>query len=196
MRQFTTFGCSRSHAISPRSSVATRERPPSPNWISSTMSAKVKFLGRVAVRREGCQGLLSAAAVIRWAEVERRQPVWSCRLPLWPPDPRTVHGRVRVYANGSCLVANASGLRALEIIPSRKVCRVESKFLDPAPEDSSVLPRPQVWRAVHLVECSASVGPGWHPAGVADILCYISAYRSQQSHRQKASVAGCGRTPP
>ena len=53
------------HAISPRSPVATRERPPSPNWISSTMSAKVKFRGRAAVRREGCQGLLSAAAVIR-----------------------------------------------------------------------------------------------------------------------------------
>jgi len=62
---------------------------------------------------------------------------------------------------------------------SRRVCAATSFYI-----------------SVALVECSASVGPGWHPAGVADILCYISAHRSQQSHRQKASVAGCGRAPP
>src|SRR5438477_12770802 len=59
-----------------QSPVATRER----RRISSMMSAKVKFRGRPAVRQENCQGLLSAASVIRQAQVERRQTVLSSRM--------------------------------------------------------------------------------------------------------------------
>src|SRR5881409_3928031 len=47
--------------------------------ICSTRSAKVKFRGRPAVRQENCQGLLSAAGVIRQAQVERQQPVSRSR---------------------------------------------------------------------------------------------------------------------
>jgi hypothetical protein len=64
-------------AVQPRWSLSRRLPPENDRCrrtrISSTMSAKVKFRGRPAVRQENCQGLLSAAGVIRQARVERQR---------------------------------------------------------------------------------------------------------------------------
>ena len=63
--QFAAYGCSRPHAISPRSSVGSRAQPLLQNSICSTMSPNVKFRSGPAVRQENCRGRVSVTAVIR-----------------------------------------------------------------------------------------------------------------------------------